>query len=562
MLKVGIIGLGSHSEVVYSILSETHDNIIFLSYGHGGKVVIPSTYHYQHLYMGDVVDYISSHKDENIEYIVAVGDNKLRKNIVMALPKNLKYVNAVSKQSFISPNVELGVGNVICPGAIIQTSCKIKDHCILNTNCSIDHHTTIHSYVHVAPNCAICGNVTLYEGAFIGVGVSITPNIKVRAWFFYKANTLVKCTNSPIPIYVPYLKNSFKSAISAIESTWVSSQGEFLKMSTKRLKDMLNVKHVLLVNNGTSATHCLLLALKYKYPHVNRIYCPNSVYVAVYNTVLYEYDISSISILKIDSNTWNVKHNREYWDTLETGSAVIVVHNLGNIMDVPLLKKWRPDLIFLEDNCEGLFGKYGNLYSGTCADTLCSSVSFFGNKTITSGEGGAVLTNDDDVYAYLSKVCNQGNSTIRYLHDVMGYNYRMTNIQAAILYDQLDDLDFILVNKGRVFDFYRKNINVKYQQILENNSVHSNWIFGVRIKGVSGYEEVERHFSEHGIETRPFFYPVNSHKHLNSIEYNDHTPAILKKECFMLPSYPELKLNELDYIVDVFNKLAEKYDSY
>lgn len=560
MPKVAIIGLGSHSEVVYSILSETYNEIIFLSYGE--NVSIPNTYRYQHLYMGGVLEYINSHKDENIEYIVAIGDNKLRKNIVKLLPSNLKYINAISKQSFISSNVILGVGNVICPGAIIQTACNIKDHCIFNTNCSIDHHANIHSYVHVAPNCAICGNVILYEGSFIGVGVSITPNVKVRAWHFYKANTLVKNSNSPIPIYVPYLKNSFKSPISAIESTWVSSQGEYLKLTKKRLQDLLNIKHVLLVNNGTSATHCLLLALKYKYPHVNKIYCPNNVYVAVYNTVLYEYNISNISVLKIDSNTWNVKHNREYWDTLESDSAVIIVHNLGNIINVPLIKSWRPDLIFLEDNCEGLFGKYGDIYSGTYEGTLCSSVSFFGNKTITSGEGGAVFTNDDDLYNYLSKVCNQGNSSIRYLHDVMGYNYRMTNVQAAILFDQLDDLDYILSCKSKIFDFYRKNIDTKYQQILENNSKHSNWIFGVRIKGISGYDEVEKYFSENGIETRPFFYPINSHKHLATIEYNDPTPLILNKECFMLPSYPELKINELDYIVDVFNKLAEKYDSY
>jgi perosamine synthetase len=223
-------------------------------------------------------------------------------------------------------------------------------------------------------------------------------------------------------------------------------------LATEKLKEITKAKHVILMSNGTTATHCLFLSLKLKYPNIKNIYTSNNCFVAAWNSILNEYDMECMKIMKMDENTWNIDTSEEYIKTLETNSAVLIVHNLGNIINVPRLKRIRPDLIFLEDNCEGIFGKYENSYSGVGESTLCSSVSFYGNKTVTTGEGGAFFTNDDEVYNYISRIYSHGMSNVRYIHNIHAYNYRMTNVQAAFLYDQLNDIDNILSNKKKIFD--------------------------------------------------------------------------------------------------------------
>ena len=93
-----------------------------------------------------------------------------------------------------------------------------------------------------------------------------------------------------------------------------------------------------------------------------------------------EYKEEQLEIMKINPDTLNIDTNEDYINTLDKNSCVLIVHNLGNIINVPRLKRIRPDLIFIEDNCEGLFGKYEEEYSGCSKYSLCSAVSFYANK--------------------------------------------------------------------------------------------------------------------------------------------------------------------------------------
>jgi perosamine synthetase len=162
-----------------------------------------------------------------------------------------------------------------------------------------------------------------------------------------------------------------------------------------------------------------------------------------------EYPETLMEIMKLNPDTLNIDVSEEYIKSLDPNSAVCIVHNLGNIINVPRLKKIRPDLIFIEDNCEGLFGKYEDKYSGTVS--LCSAVSFYGNKTITTGEGGAFFTDDIDLFNYINNIYSHGMSLKRYIHCNLGTNFRMTNIQAGFLYDQLQDINHILELKNNLF---------------------------------------------------------------------------------------------------------------
>lgn len=560
-----IIGIGSHSEVIYSIFKHAGDDSRFLSY--------PSSVDTKTLsgviadkYAGGLTEHLESKSSKADDtFIIGIGDNKMREEIARKYTQ-LVYINAIHPKVTIideGKTFKIGVGNVICPGVVIQTGVVIGNHNIINTNASVDHHNNIGSYCHLAPNTAICGNVTIYDGVFIGVGSSVVPKVKIGAWQFIKANTLVKDSSSPVNMYEPYLARYKVSAMEALESGWVSSMGKYVPLATDKIKSVLATKHAILVNNGTSATHCLFLALKFKHPEVKTIYVPNNVYVAAWNCALMVYPQSSIKLLSMNPKTWNMNTDEKYIKSLDKSSAVLIVHNLGNVINVPRLKRIRPDLIFIEDNCEGLFGKYEGKFTGSSDSTLCSSVSFFGNKTITSGEGGAVFTQDDKVYEFLAKTCNQGTTAVRYVHDTLGYNYRMTNIQAALLLDQLNDIEHILSLKKQVFSIYEKAFRSDEKspstqiQEIEPDTQRANWIFGVRVVNSQSFDQLSNYMKSKGIDVRPMFYPIETHGHLSFIKDTNNT--LNNKEIVMLPSYPLLPAKLQEFIVSTLLDYIAKH---
>lgn len=359
-----------------------------------------------------------------------------------------------------------------------------------------------------------------------------------------------------IPIYSPRVYT--ESAQKALESGWISSQGEYIELATRKLKELFGGPYVILMNNGTSATHMLIQSLRYRYPNLTRIYVPNNVFVAVWNTVLYEYPTEVISVMETDPGTLNMRTDEAYVMSLESGSAVVVVHNIGNIVNVPRLKRLRPDIVFVEDNCEGMFGKYEGIYSGTSTASLCSAVSFFANKTITSGEGGAFFTHDKELYEFIYKSIHHGMTSTRYVYDVLGRNYRMTNIQAALLYDQLVHIDRIREDKHVIFTAYRELLGktIVIPQ-AEDNTSPSEWMFVCGLTNTQ-YETLEKYMKTHGIDIRPFFYDISVHEHLKNIQARSLPSNITY--C-MLPSYPDLTLDQVHYICQTLNTFTRHAQS-
>lgn len=352
-----------------------------------------------------------------------------------------------------------------------------------------------------------------------------------------------------IPVYKPRIfQDSVKEAI---ESGWISSQGEFIQKTTDALKKYFNIPYVILMNNGTSATHMLLKAIQYKYPSIKKMYVPNHVFVAVWNVVKYDTSFE-MEIMEMNADTLNMRTDEDYINSLEQNSAVFIVHNIGNIVNVPRLKRLRSDLIFIEDNCEGLFGKYEGVYAGMSEASLCSSCSFFGNKIITSGEGGAFFTHDVDVYNYIYSTIHHGMSEHKFIYKTLGYNYRMTNIQAALLYDQMQHIDSILEDKKRIFSLYKQKL--ENQAIVyinqEENTNAADWMFIIGLE--KPYKEVHDHMTKNNIDIRPFFYDIQTHEHLSCVPRKI---LSLQYSYIMLPSYPDLSNEDIEKITDVLKSL-------
>ncbi len=365
-----------------------------------------------------------------------------------------------------------------------------------------------------------------------------------------------------IPIYRPNLTNYKTSAIEAIESEWISNHGKFVGLATTKIKEILGAKYCILMNNGTSATYCLYLALKFKYPNINKIYIPNNVFIAPWNCGQVLYDSSVFEVMRLDTDTMNIDTNTDYIMSLESNSAIVIVHNLGNIINVPRLKRIRPDIIFIEDNCEGIFGKYEGIYTSSSDDNLASAVSFYGNKTLTTGEGGAFFTQYEDIYNYIKHVHEHGMTNEKYIYDVIAYNFRMTNIQAAFLYDQLCDLKNILDNKRHIFEWYEVELNdlIKEHKVFlskaDIDTEKAHWMFNVRLVGID-YKVFEKRMLENGVEIRPMFYDIHCHKHLTHISHpnKDFEKQKIANEYIMLPSYPALIYNDVCKIVSIIKKL-------
>ena len=364
-----------------------------------------------------------------------------------------------------------------------------------------------------------------------------------------------------IPIYVPFLQKYKKSAINAIEENWISNYGVNISNAEEKLCNILSVKYCILMNNGTAATHSLFVALKHFHPSIKKIYVPNNVFVACWNCALMEYSSNEIEVLQTNEETLNMETSDEYIQSLEKDSAILVVHNLGNVINVPRLKRLRPDIVFMEDNCEGLFGKYENIYSGSYKDTFCSSVSFYANKTLTTGEGGAFFTNNKDVYEFMRSTYSHGMTTTRYIHDKMAYNYRMTNIQAGFLYDQLCDIYNILKLKQDIF----KNYDELMINLFENKKIkkYSNekdtqpgpWMYCILINGLD-FSTFEKFMEQKLVQVRPFFYSIKNHFHLKHIT-NNHKECTIFKDGIMLPSYPGLEKEKQEYIVNCIKEYLE-----
>lgn len=180
-----------------------------------------------------------------------------------------------------------------------------------------------------------------------------------------------------IPIYKPYLTDKcLEQAYDALKSTWLSSQGKYLTIVQEKLSELLNVKYVLPVNNGTAACHLMAKTLFNK-KSINKhiLIVPNNVYVAAWNAFLFD---NHFQLIPIDANleSWNIDLDQLKIALEKYPSAsVLIVHNIGNIINVPALQLMFPNTIFVEDNCEGFLGKYQNQYSGTTA--LSSAISFF-----------------------------------------------------------------------------------------------------------------------------------------------------------------------------------------
>jgi perosamine synthetase len=352
------------------------------------------------------------------------------------------------------------------------------------------------------------------------------------------------------PVYQPNLSgNEEKYLLECLHSTWISSKGAFIKKFEVDFASFLGIKHSTTVSNGTVAIHLALIALGIG--EGDEVIVPTLTYIASVNAITYTGAKPIFVDSKLDS--WQMDMDDVKKKITSKTKAIMAVHLYGHPCEMDkLMRICKENNIFLIEDCAEAFGsKYNDQYVGTFGDI--STFSFFGNKTITTGEGGMVVTNDETLFNRSVHYKGQGLAQHRqYWHDVIGYNYRMTNICAAIGLAQLERANMTINKKIQIANWYSelfKNTNYTFHNPI-GNVKHTFWMCSILCDDPSKRDRLREYLSKNGIETRPLFYPVHTMP-MYSQKYERHKNAeFLGWRGLNLPSYPDLNYEDIVHVVE------------
>ena len=364
-----------------------------------------------------------------------------------------------------------------------------------------------------------------------------------------------------IPVYSPILSGNEKKYVNqCMDSSWISSKGEFISRFEEKFTNFLNVRYSTSVSNGTVALHLALVTLGIGKD--DEVIVPTLTYIASVNAIAY---VGAKPVFA-DSHekTWNIDHDQILKLITPKTKAIMVVHLYGNSCDINSIVKIckERDIFLIEDAAEAFGTKYYNKYVGTFGDV--ATFSFFGNKTITTGEGGMLVTNNKLLIDKASHLKNQGVSLKKeYWHNVIGFNYRMTNICAAIGLAQLEGAEIVLQKKMQIVSWYKdflEGVQVRFQDEQEG-SVNSYWMVTVLVKNKNTRDRVRLYLKNHNVETRPIFYPAHKMPGFYSQKPLPVAESISEKG-INLPSSPNLIKSDIKYIctlIDNAIKLVEDF---
>jgi perosamine synthetase len=356
-----------------------------------------------------------------------------------------------------------------------------------------------------------------------------------------------------IPIFEPYFTGNEKKYLTdCIETTWISSQGEYISKFEKALAGFHEMKHAIVTSSCTAALHLSLKALGIG--PGDEVICPDLTFIAPANMVI----LSGAKLVLVDIHPETLTidpHILEEKINKKT-KAIIVVHHFGHAahMDEIMSLAAKYNLKIIEDNAESIGATYKGKLLGTLGDA--STYSFFGNKIITTGEGGAILTNNDETAIKCRELRDHGMSNKQKYHHIdLGYNYRMTNMQAAIGQAQMEKLNEILALRSLQMEtYYNELANVtgiklrKYADWCE--PVH--WMMTISLDEKYDREKFLNYMRENQIDCRQMINPVHQADHFisNYSEAEFLNSVNISKQSAHLPSGLGLTKEQISRIAE------------
>jgi perosamine synthetase len=312
------------------------------------------------------------------------------------------------------------------------------------------------------------------------------------------------------PVAAPHLSGREAFYVNeCLRTNWISSQGPFISQFEEQFARSVDRKHALATCNGTVALHLALLGLGVG--PGDEVIVPSLTYIATANAVAY--CGATPVFADSDPNTWCISAASVARLVSPRTKGIIPVHLYGHPCDIDALVEIADahHLWIVEDCAEAFGATFRGRPVGSFGDA--SMFSFFGNKILTTGEGGMVVTDDDQLAARLRLVKGQGmDPARRYWHSIIGYNYRMTNIAAAIGLGQLEHVDQLMGDRKRVAGWYADRLRDVPGLTLPTEAPGvSNifWLYSILLNDPPLRDPFMAELAKQGIETRPLFYPVH-----------------------------------------------------
>jgi len=361
----------------------------------------------------------------------------------------------------------------------------------------------------------------------------------------------------------PFLNgNEIDYVTECISTNWISSQGKFVLKFEEGIKNLSGANFCLATSNGTTALHLALESLGIGAG--DEVIVPNFTFGASVNSIVHAG--ATPVLVDIDQNSWNLSLEAISNAVTPKTKAIMPVHIYGNPCDMVSIMAFAEanNLFVIEDCAEALGAKIGDRYVGSFGDA--ATFSFFANKVLTTGEGGALLIKNTNVYEKALVLRDHGMSKEkRYWHEYVGFNYRLTNIQAAIGCAQLEQLEYFQNKRKMIWESYKGYLNqtnyFEFQKVSDNSS-DCHWLFTVLLKhnlNISR-DEILSKLKNYGIESRPVFYPMDKMPAFKNIAIYEANPISedISRRGLSLPSSISLDKNAIKFIC---NSLISVIDS-
>ena len=366
-----------------------------------------------------------------------------------------------------------------------------------------------------------------------------------------------------IPVNEPLIGEREKELVmQCLDSGWISSEGPFVNQFEEKLSKRINRKYGIACSNGSAALDIAVAALKIGpgdeviLPSFTIISCANAIVRAGAKPV----------VIDADTENWNMRPDLIENKITSKTVAIMMVHIYGLPVDVdPILNiAKKHNLAVIEDAAEIIGGTYKDKPCGSFG--TISTFSFYPNKHITTGEGGMVFTNDISLAErckMLRNLCFQKEK--RFVHEEIGWNYRMTNLQAALGLAQLESLDNNIIKKINIGESYNKHLSklpsIKLPISKTNYANNIYWVYGILLdKKLGKAEKFMKKLSALGIGSRPFFYPINKQPVLKKLGFfNDIENKLFSEDLyeqgFYIPSGLSLNQEKINYVATQIKNL-------
>jgi len=361
-----------------------------------------------------------------------------------------------------------------------------------------------------------------------------------------------------LPVAEPcFNENELLYVSDCVITGWVSSAGKYVTRFESMFAEYCSTKYAITTSNGTTALHLALLALGIG--PGDEVIVPSLTFISTANAVTY----TGAKPIFVDSEeqSWTIDPTGIESAITSKTRAIIPVHiyghpaDMGKIMDIA----HRKHLYVIEDAAEAHGAYYHDQMVGGIGDI--GIFSFYGNKIITTGEGGMITTNDPSIAEKVRILRDHGmTAERRYWHPVLGYNYRLTNIQAALGVAQMEKIASILKNKKQIAKKYTEMLQEISGLTIQNTATWADpvyWLFSIQIDPtLFGYsrDELIQYLKEKGIETRPLFPPVHTQPIYNTGQHLTIAEK-LSTQGLSLPSSPNLKEDDIIRITQEIRKL-------